>query len=384
MLKSLTGAILIVPLSNLSVLGFDIRGKQTVQSVAFRVRDYIQVQSDATIDEKLYPYCQLEFNIHSEEVIMSNASNNLALKLNPLRPFAERIATVRSPTENLYSYFLSASFVRAFEFVDLASKQQSENAFFLVPALRGITEDIIYLHFLSRFDYEIRQQVLHNMIQLEAEQQLADQNSFFQRFRPFQPVLPSGVIDTDEMRSQLLSFWQDNGWRKLRKSPPRTRDIALKSGSVPLHIVYDFIFRFTSNMVHFNPQVLLRSGWGLTPEEVRVSTRHMGNYYLEASQTYGSYLLCLYFEFFGPFLGLNQDEKDAVGHLREYLLRLSRWPEMITYEEMNIDVPKTEFWPKALIHAMINALMKDGFITGSEEMIALYKSSKSSSAKEVQ
>ena len=61
---------------------------------------------------------------------MSNTSKDLALKLNPLRPFAERIATVRSPTEHLYSYFLSASFVRAFEFVDLAAEQKSENAFF--------------------------------------------------------------------------------------------------------------------------------------------------------------------------------------------------------------------------------------------------------------
>ena len=108
----------------------------------------------------------------------------------------------------------------------------------------------------------------------------------------------------------------------------------------------------------------------------------MGSYYLEASQIYGGYLLSLYFEFFGPFFGLNQEEKEAIGELREYLLRLSRWPEMITFEEMNCDVPKTEFWPNALIHAMISAVMKDGFITGSEEMIAIYESSKSRSGKE--
>ena len=157
-------------------------------------------------------FSQRKYHLHCEDFIMSNASRNLALKLNPLRPLAERIATVRSPTHHLYSYFLSASFVKAFEFVDLVSEQKSENAFFLVPALRGITEDIIYLHFLSRFDHDIRQQVLHNMIQLEAEKQLTEQNLFFQRFRPFQPVLPSAVVATDKMREQLLSFWQNNGW----------------------------------------------------------------------------------------------------------------------------------------------------------------------------
>ena len=300
---------------------------------------------------------------------MSNTSKDLALKLNPLRPVAERIATVRSPTEQLYSYFLSASFVRAFEFVDLAAEQKSENAFFLIPALRGITEDIIYLHFLSRFDHDIRQQALQNMIQLEAEKQLAHQNSFFQRFRPFQPVVPSGIVATDKMEEELLSFWKSNGWPKLKKSPPRTREIAQKSGSVPLHIIYDFIYRFTSELVHFNPQVLLRSGWGTPPEEVRVSTKHMGSHYLGASQVYGSYLLCLYFEFFGPLFDLNQDEKDSVRELRKHLLSLHHWPEMITFKEMNLDVPQPEFWPTAFFRALFNVVMEDGFIAGAETIL---------------
>ena len=313
---------------------------------------------------------------------MSNASRDLALKLNPLRPFAERIAIVRSPTEQLYSYFLSASFVRAFEFVDLASKQESENAFFLVPALRGITEDIIYLQFLSPFNHEIRQQVLYNMIQLEVEKQLVDQNSFFQKFRSFQPVLLPAIAGTDKMKKQLLSFWQKNGWPNLRNLSPPTREIAEKSGSVSLHIIYDFIYRFTSRMVHFNPQLLLRSGWGNCPEEVKISTRNMGRYYLSVSQIYGSYLLCLYFEFFGQFFSLNQEEEDAVRELREYLLRLSRWPEMITFEEMNLEVPKREFWPTGFFHAMINAVMEDGFIAGTEEILTWYENQKPCSGKE--
>ena len=312
---------------------------------------------------------------------MSDVSRDLALKLNPLRPFAEKIATVHSPTEQLFSCLLSASFVRAFEFVDLASKQNPENAFFLAPALRGTTEDIIYLYFLSRFNHEIRQQVLHNMIQLAAEKHLADQNPFFQRFRPFQPIISESIADTDKMKEQLLSFWQSNGWPKLKNPPPSTREIAKKSGSVSLHIVYDFIYRFTSKMVHFNPQLLLRSGWGNSPKEVKVSTRHMGSYYLSVSQIYGSYLFCLYFEFFGQFLSLNQGEEAAVRELREYLLRLPRWPEMVTFEEMNLEVPQPEFWPTGFFHAMISAVMADGFISGAEQMLSIHESQESRSGE---
>jgi len=35
--------------------------------------------------------------------------------------------------------------------------------------------------------------------------------------------------------------------------------------------LYDFIYRLTCDVVHFNPQVLLRSGWGDLPN-VRFST----------------------------------------------------------------------------------------------------------------
>ena len=312
---------------------------------------------------------------------MSDISNDIAQILSPLRLFVERIATVRSPTEKFYSCFLSASLVKAFDFVDLVSNQQSDEAYFLAPALRGITEDIIYLHFLSRFSHEIREQVLYNMIQLEVEKQLSVQNSFFKKFRPFQPILPLATTDTRKMEEQLRSFWKENGLKWGKKMPPSTRKIAEKSGSVPLHIVYDFIYRFTSGMVHFNPQMLLRSGWGHCQEEITFSTRNMDNYYLEISLIYGSFLLCLYFEFFDRFLCLNQKEKNTVGELREYLLWLPRWPEMVTFEEMNFDVPETEMWPAALIHAMFSAVSRDGFISGAEEIINRYESRKSRSGK---
>ena len=137
-----------------------------------------------------------------------------------------------------------------------------------------------------------------------------------------------------------------------------------------LDIVYNFIYRLTSSAVHFNPQMLLRSGWGdRSMKEIKVSSGNMNLYYVSLNQIYGSFLLCLYFEFFGRFLKPRQEEKIIVKEIREYLQDRSRWPEMITFEEMNIDVPKQQFWPAALGRAIYSIIMaENGFMSGAKKI----------------
>ncbi len=203
-------------------------------------------------------------------------------------------------------------------------------------------------------------------------------------FRPFQPVLRSANIesmDIQKVRHELRSFWRNNGWLKLNRDMPPTREIAERSDPEVLHVVYDFIYRIASDAVHFNPRALLRTGWGNIPREATFSSRNMGDYYLAMCRVYGSYLFCLYFEFFGQFLRLNQEEKSAVRELRKYLLSLPRWPEMITFEEMNIDVSRPTF-SSMLLYAMYDGIMADGFISGTKQMIALRENQRSRSSKE--
>ena len=144
----------------------------------------------------------------------------------------------------------------------------------------------------------------------------------------------------------------------------------MKSDPGLLDIVYNFIYRLTSGTVHFNPQMLLRSGWGdRSMKEIKVSPRNMDLYYISLNQIYGSFLLCLYFEFFGRFLRPRQEEKIMIKELRECLQGRFRWPEMVTFEEMNIDVPKPKFWPAALIHGMYFVIMtENGFMSGAKKL----------------
>lgn len=279
---------------------------------------------------------------------MPKSSSTLITKVTPLRPFADRIATLRYPTKRLFSALLRASFTKAFEFVEMAASKGPEDAFFLAPSLRGITEDIIFLRFMSRFPNHVRQEVLNNKAKLMAAKSLKNQEDFFRRFRPFQPILPAASLSVQRHRDELRAFWRSNGWPNLNKDVPPIRQLAEKTDSGVLHVVYDFIYRLSSGIVHFNPQVLLRSGWGSTPQEATFSSRNMGGYYLEFSRVYGCYLLCLYFELFSRFLRPSQEDKVYVTSLREHVLAIFRWPEMITFEEMNQSVPQPSYWSTAL------------------------------------
>ena len=300
----------------------------------------------------------------------------LADKLDLLRPFVKKTATVHSPFNSHFSTCLISAFVRAFEFVELASKQKPERALFLVPTLRGITEDIIYFRFLSRFPSRTRESVMGYMMGFGLQEKLEWQNTFFHTFRPFQPVLPPTSTDKREIAERLRSFWRENGWPSLRnRATPPIRQIAQKSDPGLLEVVYDFIYRLTSDAVHFSPQILLRSGWGNLPTEVNFSSSHMGPYYLAVNWVYGGYLLCLYFEFFSEFLEPNQEEENAVAELRKYLLEIPRWPEMITFEELNVPDPTTKYsigrlTTLAIIKkATCSIMAENGFISGAEQML---------------
>lgn len=118
---------------------------------------------------------------------------------------------------------------------------------------------------------------------------------------------------------------------------PQTRQLAERTGVV---ILYDYYYRLTSKLVHFNPQVLLRSGWGDNLRHPHFSFNNFDQYYKEIAQTYGILLFCLFFEFFDDDLRAGDDVDHLVDQLRERILTQLRWPELVTWEEMNRRPPE--------------------------------------------
>lgn len=140
---------------------------------------------------------------------MSNQSQALAAKLEPLRPIMARIATIDIDfgRHGIYSACLTSSVVKTFELVELTTQQEPSSSFFIVPTLRAITEDIIFLRFLSRFPHEDREMVLQNLMRIELMDMLEDQHIFFKSFRPFQAVLnPPEGADVNTWKAELRSY----------------------------------------------------------------------------------------------------------------------------------------------------------------------------------
>lgn len=169
------------------------------------------------------------------------------------------------------------------------------------------------------------------------------QDNFFAAIRPQQPVIrlndADGRIASNEAAARVV--WNRHGWPNLEKGAmPQIRQIAEKQGLPVLSILYDYLYRLTSSGVHFSVQSLIRSGWGASPKRFQFSTRHLQPYFSAHCVIYGAFMFCLYFEFFGSILRPPPSVSAIVAKIREILLFTPRWPEWVTFEEMNLKVPE--------------------------------------------
>ena len=144
--------------------------------------------------------------------------------------------------------------------------------------------------------------------------------------------------------------------------------MAERSDPGVLEVVYDFLFRLTSSSVHFDPPILLRSGWGTLPA-VTFSMHNVQPYYDALCTIYGGYMFCLYCEAFEDDISPSVEEQSAVAELRKSLLRYSRWPEMVTYEEMNITVPEVPVVPGMILKAAYDVIQQKGFLAGARAIV---------------
>ena len=313
----------------------------------------------------------------------SDGNDSLVGSLEKLSTFVERSGEVVFDPMHPYLVCVKFAFGRAFRFATLAAGQDPATAFFIVPALRAVTEDLILFRFLDKTGTpEERDMVIRNLNLVDVHEKLDHQSRFFSRFRPFQPVLPPLTDSAERIKAakdELADYWRDHGWQGFaaNKATPPIRELAEKSDPGLLEVVYDFIYRLASGEVHSTPRTLLRLGWGTSanpdeaPLEATFSTENLAQYHLEVAQIYSAYIVCLWFELFEDRLDTTEDAMAAVAGLRECLLSRGRWPEMVTYEEMNLKVPdaSTGKWPNMLIIALYRVISSEGFVAGMNTIL---------------
>jgi hypothetical protein len=238
---------------------------------------------------------------------------------------------------------LKASLAKCYEFnVAVRKNNYASPAFFWAPALRGMCEELIVLKFLTSLPRKDREKLIQLMMTHDVYTRINSQRKFFSASRPQQPVLTVSDAETivAETRIKMRQIWNIHGWPNLKHGAmPQIRQIAEKLGQTALATLYDYLYRFTSGTVHFSVQSLLRSGWGNLPERCRFSTTHFHQYFSAFASVYGAFLFCVFFEFFGRHLRPPSKVSKIVAKIRHDLILEPRWPEMVTFEEMNLKPP---------------------------------------------
>jgi Family of unknown function (DUF5677) len=240
-----------------------------------------------------------------------------------------------------------ASLAKNFEFNLYVTNQNqagNSNSFFLQPTLRGLCEDVIALKYLiEKIDSADTEVLINAWMSQQTSESIEKQEKFFQSNRPYQPILSNRRAENlDSLRAKLSSFKQKYGWRN---DKPSVSQMAKACG---LNEVYDYLYASTSRTVHFSPSVLFRMGWGPeNPDQpYTFSTSHFGGYYDSFNVFYGSYLFVLLYETIKSYCQLSGDFDEMIENIKKELNEWLRWPEMITFEEMN--VPKPNILPYAL------------------------------------
>ena len=283
--------------------------------------------------------------------------NGLAL-FRALEDFASSAARGRMQAGRLFSPCVRASLSKCYDFNLYAwDNEKADGAFFALPTLRGICEEIIVLNYVQRLPRGERDSLFIKLMAHEVHTRLATQEAFFSATRPLQPILKVqlSLAEKAALEDEIRAIWRLHGWPHMDRGViPPIRQLAEKQGGDILVKLYDYLYRLTSGTVHFSVGGLLRTGWGDIPA-CTFSVQNFGGYYSAFARTYGAFMFCVYFELFRRLLRPGRDVQKRVDAIRDEILAVVRWPEMITFEEMNLPVPD----PGILINALSVAMQKE-------------------------
>lgn len=241
--------------------------------------------------------------------------------------------------QQMYKSCVTAALVKCLEFnLEINTSRNNRTAFHLMSFLRGMCEDLITLTYIHRYTASEREHLIKIYMAYLKGGSVVAQETFFQKVRPFQPLISLGDANahTQNALNDLKTFWSSKGFNK-DKSFPSVENMAIDA---KLKDLYDFLYHATSRTVHFSPNVLLRTGWYSNEEAIiRFSVHNFVNYHALFNMFYGSYLFVRFARTFKKFLGLSTSFMLKVRDVEEVLEEFIFYPEIITFEELNLKRP---------------------------------------------
>jgi len=241
--------------------------------------------------------------------------------------------------ESKYLSVLRASLIKNFEYsFFIWTPDQEKHSFFSSAVLRGICEEIIVLNFIKTLDCdEDREIFVKNLFSLNLLEACKAQSEFLEN--SMQPVVkfPNTDERINEARNKLKELSDKYSWTPRYNKLPSIKEMAEGSG---LKEFYDFVYAATSRWVHFNPSVLMRMGWGDNPNNsYKASTSNFYKYYLDFNRFYSLYLFIKFYDLFNSEFPFSEGLGEQIELFRNHLNSTLRWPEIVTFEELNIKPP---------------------------------------------
>lgn len=241
--------------------------------------------------------------------------------------------------QNRFKPLVKAAFVKSLEFNLLvnSSSDRKTSAFFFMPSLRGMCEDLITLAYIQKKFLDEDAKLMANALSdLNLVEHLEKQTNFFRLERPTQPTVTLSSKVQKAMRENaekvLAELRVKASWGN-DKLIPSVSHMATECGMIKL---YEFVYHATSDLVHFSPHSLLRMGWGdLDKENFSYSTNNFNRYYLAFCQFYGTFLFIQFWRQFAKVLSFKNQIKPLVKRLDAAIQEEDRWPEIVSFEEMN-------------------------------------------------
>jgi len=264
----------------------------------------------------------------------------LSLYHSKLYTLKDLYCTVHFKKSTYFKSCIIASFSKSVELgFSLFKENDEEDAYFKTASLRGVCEEIIVLLYIQKMLHPKQNDVISHLLAMGIVKDLKSQEEFFKINRPKQPILDTRIYSDKKSAQDALRLILSQKGINGDKLPP----VEQMAQKVNLSELYAYMYRATSNFVHFNPGHLMRMGWGKNMSEATFSASNFYKYYSNFNRFYISYLLVVFCKVFKTELKLKGEIWKVIKSMENELNKYLTWPEIVTFEEMNLRRPSEIF-----------------------------------------
>lgn len=230
--------------------------------------------------------------------------------------------------------------------VSLTKLVVDEQAYYAMPLLRPMCEELIFIRFMKSLPREEANDYLWRRVGLDLLEGLEAQRSFFgelqdeypdhikEKYRPHRGETQDLPARIAEQRTALRDMGRRLGWGN--RHAPSVKYMAESSGS---DAEYGFFYHATSSAVHANLHHVGRMVWGVPDQGMVVTNANFAAYYRHFALTYGVWLTAKIMdevntEFPEQWRNEASVDYDIWRDFVQFIVGATRFPPIVTEEEL--------------------------------------------------